>query len=56
MSYDLIITCHYYIHHHLSNMLNLLSNTIKAYNSTGYSLLRDLEEENIRNEAFFREI
>ena len=36
-------------------MLNLL-NTIKAYNSTGSSLLRELEEENMRNESFFREV
>jgi hypothetical protein len=37
-------------------MLNLLSSTIKAYNSTGSSLLRDLEEENLRSESFFKEI
>jgi hypothetical protein len=36
-------------------MLNLIS-TIKAYNSTSSSLVRELEEENIRSEAFFREV
>ena len=37
-------------------MLHLISNSLKSYNSTGLSMLRDLEEENCKNESFFKEV
>jgi hypothetical protein len=37
-------------------MLNRISNTIKSYNSTGSSMIKDIEDENIKNESFFKEI
>lgn len=37
-------------------MLSIFTNTLRAYGSAGSAFVHDLEEENARNEAFFKEV